>query len=225
MLGKINYGFYIFSKLKSKFTKRFKPNGRRRKFDHYKYYEEIINEPKKKSNQTNFLLSLDDASLKRKSLITSDNGGDYPSYLSNSLNNILDFGYRPTIFFVPSPSYCYLADSSATFRYDKYAVKNNYDSPALARFLELEKLGLLEVALHGYTHHNPNLSGFHSFEFDGLSRDLIKKRIYEGIKELSIIIGHPFNVFLVLQNHSDHFQSMGLLFYWGPRLQPVKPTP
>ena len=152
MLNKV---LYLSSKLKNKFKKSCSVK-ERRKFNPSNYFEEIKSEAIKESNK-DLLLSIDDISLKSKTFMTSDNGGDYPSPLYRHLDKLVAIGYKPTFYFVANPLYCYVPDSPSQ-NSNTYNVTNITSKPELLLYLNkyLDEQ-LIEVAQHGLTHHNKNL--------------------------------------------------------------------
>lgn len=180
MINKLKYiSSKIADKLQTKITVC-----PRRSLSNEKYINEILRD---KSNCLNkkLILSIDDISLKGKTLTTSDNGGDYPSYLYSSLNELIKIGFKPTMFFIAEPKYGYIADSSYENK-QSFSIAKIDEKPELFNYLRnLCEKNKIEVAQHGLTHHNSKLHGHHSFEFDGIGSQEIKNKILYGKKILS----------------------------------------
>jgi hypothetical protein len=173
----INYQIYKFSRLIGKFKKKAIVRAKRPMTNEI-FISELSREIGTNYNPT-LVISIDDISFKKKSFICSENGGTINSNLVKSLSDLLTWGIRPTLYFVPNPIFAYQADSSFKTRHD-YSVSSDEFSDALAYYKEIESKGLIEFCQHGLTHFNEKLNGYHSFEYDFLSGDEIKEKIAFG---------------------------------------------
>lgn len=180
----INKSIYLLSKLSNKL--RSSKVAERRKFIYRTYLEEIRND-KNLNTDKNLVLSIDDISLKTNTLLTKDSGGEYPSKLYRYLDDLINYGYKPTLYYVPRPEYCYVSDSPMSHYLD-FTVSNIRKKPQLLNYLLLhENNQHIEIAQHGLTHHNKKNYKYHSFEFDGITQSEILEKLKMGKKLLSDI--------------------------------------
>lgn len=180
----INKSIYLLSKLSNKL--RSSKVAKRRKFMYGTYLEEIRND-KNLDTDKNLVLSIDDISLKTNTLLTKDSGGEYPSKLYRYLDDLINYGYKPTLYYVPMPEYCYVSDSPMSHYLD-FTVSHIHKKPQLLNYLlHHENNQHIEIAQHGLTHHNKKNYKYHSFEFDGINQSEILEKLKVGKKLLSDI--------------------------------------
>jgi hypothetical protein len=173
----INYQIYKFTRLIGRYKKKVTVRARR-PMTAESFIGELYAENTRDSNPS-LIVSIDDISFKKKSLICSENGGSVDSYLIKSLNELLVWGIRPTLYFIPSPIFAYQSDAFLKTRHD-YSVSSEEFSDTLSFYKGIESKGLIEICQHGLTHFNQKLNGYHSFEYDFLSGDEIKENIARG---------------------------------------------
>ena len=102
-------------------------------------------------------------------------------------DELINYGYKPTLYYVPMPEYCYVSDSPMSHYLD-FTVSHIHKKPQLLNYLlNHENNQHIEIAQHGLTHHNKKNYKYHSFEFDGINQSEILEKLKVGKKLLSDI--------------------------------------
>ena len=159
---------YTYDRIKKKlFEKPFKPP-ERRNLSFSKYLRELNDESIGRGDPK-YIVSIDDTSLKRQTLLCSDNGGNKEGNVRKYLYQFITAGLKPTIYFIPRPKYTFISDVGRRRENKEFDVNINTENEFILWLKKYEKQQLLEIALHGYEHLNNKVPGYYSFEFDGLN--------------------------------------------------------
>ena len=127
-----------------------------------------------------YIVSIDDTSLKRQTLLCSDNGGNKEGNVRKYLYQFITAGLKPTIYFIPCPKYTFISDVGRRRENKEFDVNINTENEFILWLKKYEKQQLLEIALHGYEHLNNKVPGYYSFEFDGLNEGEMEYKLSEG---------------------------------------------
>ena len=183
----ISKSIYYLDKLAAKLRARDKVTvPQRREFIPAQYLDEISLE-KHKDGISSFVLSIDDTSMKQAGMLTSDNGGDVRGSVRAFLCQIAKEDLLPTLYFVPSPRYVYLSDVKRVLPNDRYDISKLIGHEFVEWLLKQQNDQKLEIAVHGLHHINESLIGYHSFEFDGIPKEEMKRRLINGHSKMSEI--------------------------------------
>ena len=164
-------------KLRGRLIRAFKPIKRRRTISHSDYINEILLEEDCK-NEPSLLIAIDDLSSLGFNNGEIDMGGKNNGEILNNFKYLLNMDLKITAFTIPKP--CFKKNSEKISSYiDRDYIKLQ------EQFIYWAKLGMIEIAQHGYKHiRNDNKSFSRSMEFEWQENIKITDDIIKGYKLL-----------------------------------------